>query len=99
MELSPPFRQIVQLLNLWLRTVTTRWETQILSTYFDIFSTQEEFSCLDGSFISKDYVCDGENDCDGGEDENDCRRIALLFAKEDGFRLQGKNSAIRYCVH
>ena len=55
----------------------------------DKVSKQEEFSCLDGSCVSKDYVCDGELDCDGGEDERDCRRIALLFAKEEGFRLQG----------
>ena len=52
-------------------------------------STQEEYSCLDGNCISKDYVCDGEPDCGGGEDERDCRRIASLFAKEEGFRLQG----------
>ena len=51
---------------------------------------QEEFSCLDGSCISKDYVCDGEPDCGGGEDERDCRRISSLFAKEEGFRLQGR---------
>jgi len=50
---------------------------------------KEEYSCLDGSCISKDYVCDGEPDCGGGEDERDCRRIASLFAKEEGFRLQG----------
>ena len=34
-------------------------------------------------------MCDGEIDCHGGEDERDCRRIASLFAKEEGFRLQG----------
>lgn len=57
---------------------------------------QEEFSCLDGSCISKDYVCDGEPDCSGEEDERDCRRISSLFAKEEGFRLQGRGGG-KYC--
>ena len=60
------------------------------------FSKQEEFSCLDGSCISKDYVCDGEPDCSGEEDERDCRRISSLFAKEEGFRLQGRGGE-KYC--
>ena len=51
---------------------------------------QEEFSCSDGTCISKDYVCDGENDCNSGEDERDCRKIRFLFTKEEGYRLQGE---------
>jgi hypothetical protein len=50
---------------------------------------KEEFSCQDGSCISKDYVCDGVDDCNSGEDETGCRSITSLFAKEEGFRLQG----------
>ena len=51
---------------------------------------QEEFSCSDGTCISKDYVCDGEIDCNSGEDELECRKISLLFTKEEGYRLQGE---------
>ena len=56
----------------------------------NLLSKQEEFSCRDGICISKDYVCDRVNDCNGGEDEDGCREIASLFAKEEGFRLQGR---------
>ena len=35
-------------------------------------------------------MCDGEIDCPGGEDERECRRIASLFSKEDGWKQEGK---------
>ena len=56
----------------------------------NLLSKQEEFSCRDGSCIAKDYVCDGVDDCNSGEDETGCRSITSLFAKEEGFRLQGR---------
>ena len=56
----------------------------------NLLSKQEEFSCRDGSCISKHYVCDGVVDCNSGEDETGCRSITSLFAKEEGFRLQGR---------
>ena len=37
-------------------------------------------------------MCDGVDDCNSGEDETGCRKIASLFAKEEGFRLQGRAS-------
>ena len=35
-------------------------------------------------------MCDGVDDCNSGEDETGCRKIASLFTKEEGFRLQGR---------
>ena len=29
----------------------------------------EEFRCNSGACVKNKWVCDGENDCDGGEDE------------------------------
>jgi len=34
--------------------------------------TSNEYKCADGTCIPKRWKCDKEQDCDGGEDENDC---------------------------
>ena len=36
------------------------------------FGEAEDFICDDGNAISGDYVCDGDADCEGGEDEESC---------------------------
>ena len=46
----------------------------------------EQFECLDGCIFSK-YVCDGEKDCNGGEDEENCIQYVELFEKESGFKV------------
>ena len=47
---------------------------------------QEHFQCADGCIFSK-YVCDGENDCPGGEDEENCLDYVTLFRPEVGFKV------------
>ncbi|MET0342468.1 MAG: LDL receptor domain-containing protein [Polyangiales bacterium] len=44
---------------------------------------EDGFACKDGSHIPHAYVCDDEDDCDGGEDERDCKH-----ACDDGSPLQ-----------
>ena len=49
---------------------------ELVALPFDIvdympFGSNEEFMCDDGSTIPMDYVNDGYDDCDGGEDEMD----------------------------
>lgn len=34
--------------------------------------TSSEFKCADGTCIPLRWKCDKEQDCDGGEDENEC---------------------------
>ena len=46
----------------------------------------EQFECVDGCIFSK-YVCDGEKDCYGGEDEENCIQYVNLFEKETGFKV------------
>ncbi|XP_023331139.1 neurotrypsin [Eurytemora carolleeae] len=48
----------------------------------------EEWQCPDGSCIFKGYVCDGSDDCSGGEDEFNCRRLSSLFIKDEGYKLE-----------
>ena len=47
---------------------------------------QEHFQCADGCIFSK-YVCDGETDCPGGEDEENCLDYLTLFQPEVGFKV------------
>ena len=51
----------------------------------------EQFQCRDGCIFSK-YVCDGENDCYGGEDEEGCTKYVEMFRKEPGFKVDLKYS-------
>merc|ERR1712079_343568 len=37
----------------------------------------ENFCCFDGSCINSDFVCDGTADCQGMEDERDCKDVIL----------------------
>lgn len=43
---------------------------------------QQDVQCADGDTIELDDLCDGYDDCDFGEDENDCE--AYRFRCEDG---------------
>ena len=52
---------------------------------------KEEFTCKNGKCILKDYVCDGSKDCEGGDDEEDCKAFSLMFSKESGFKLEGSD--------
>ena len=38
----------------------------------DISGTSDEFKCNNGMCIPGDYVCDAEDDCFDGEDEQGC---------------------------
>jgi hypothetical protein len=44
------------------------------------------FYCNDGSYIPGSWVCDGEADCTGGEDEADCTN----FTCNDGYIIPGR---------
>ena len=49
---------------------------------------KEQFKCWkDESCIFSKYVCDGENDCIEGEDEDDCIAYKELFEKDEGFKV------------
>lgn len=44
--------------------------------------TETEFTCKDGSCIPIERKCDQENDCGGGEDEQDCGEFEWSFVGE-----------------
>ena len=46
----------------------------------------EQFQCSDGCIFSK-YVCDGENDCSGGEDEENCLNYMNFFKSETDYKV------------
>ena len=50
---------------------------------------KEEYACKNGGCINKDFVCDGVNDCEDGDDEKGCRSLSTLFVRDDGFKLEG----------
>ena len=52
----------------------------------DESNTREQFQCSDGCIFSK-YVCDGERDCAGGEDEENCLDYLTFFKAEDNFKV------------
>ena len=49
----------------------------------------EEFECGDGTCLYNNFVCDGTRDCPGGQDEEQCSRLASLFTLHEGYKLEG----------
>jgi hypothetical protein len=47
--------------------------------------TSEQFECRPGECIFGKFVCDGDRDCSGGEDERDCLDYVGFFVKVSGF--------------
>ena len=57
----------------------------------DVTATQQcnTFRCNDGECLtSSSWVCDGEADCDGGEDENNCTSQTLTNCKNILYRFR-----------
>ena len=52
----------------------------------DESNNREQFQCSDGCIFSK-YVCDGESDCTGGEDEENCLDYLTFFRAEADFKV------------
>ena len=50
-------------------TTTNPPECTALETTCPGMFEDENFACSDGSTVPADWVCDGTDDCDGGEDE------------------------------
>ena len=78
-------------------TFTTTLITQSAVPYIEMVVTstysEGEFTCDDGETISADWVNDGEEDCDGGEDEgenaadsieSESMEIATVYLAADG---------------
>ena len=62
--------------------------------YFFGSCTSEQFQCRPGECVFSKFVCDGDRDCDGGEDEADCPNYVNFFVKEAGFKLQNKDTVV-----
>jgi len=43
---------------------------------------ESKFACTDGVEVLESYVCDGENDCSGGEDEKDCTSFSCAGGQQ-----------------
>jgi len=39
----------------------------------DVSCPDEFFTCADGGCVQNSWVCDGDNDCEDGSDEVECR--------------------------
>ena len=76
-------------------TFTTTLITQAAVPYIEmvVTSSEGEFTCDDGETISADWVNDGDEDCDGGEDEgenaadsieSESTELATVYLAADG---------------
>lgn len=65
--------------------------------------SKEQFICQPGECIFNAFVCDGEVDCSGGEDEENCMEYTRLFDVESGFKLTSQeevfqNATVEECA-
>ena len=47
--------------------------TMVMMTTTVLMMTIPDVQCVSGTCISTSWVCDGDSDCPGGEDEIDCK--------------------------
>ena len=48
------------------------WVCYLRTCFATILAPCGGFTCNDGQCISEGWVCDGDNDCSGSEDEDNC---------------------------
>lgn len=70
------------------KTYPRKFDTQIKHAHtieYAATCTEDEYTCLNGDCIPNDRLCDGHNDCEGGDDESSCQTDAatdLPYATE-----------------
>ena len=80
--------------RLMIYLINNRFVAYILFDYHLIswFTATQQcstFRCNDGECLtSSSWVCDGEADCDGGEDENNCTTQTLANCKNILYRFR-----------
>ena len=73
-----------------------------MKSHFILVCTFDEYTCLDGTCVNLDYVCDGISDCNDKSDELNCQSIRFdaTYSKNlPPLSLDARRNNIKVPVH
>ena len=73
-----------------------------MKSHFILACTFDEYTCLDGTCVNMDYVCDGISDCDDKSDELNCQSIRFDATYSENLpplSLEARRNNMKVPVH
>ena len=60
------------MITVWASETVVRIDAHSVQQPWSVMGVPEDFQCNNGETIPSSWVCDGDEDCNSGEDEENC---------------------------